>query len=1149
MQAGMALGGALIGYAIPGVGPAIGMFLGNVAYQAFLAPAVEGPRIKDPGMTDSAAGAIIPKIYGTVAIDRPVIIDCSQLIHNPTTAGGFLSKGGGGVEQDRVFKTYAILWGRPPIGAGVDLLRLKIAQDLKIDLRAGSTGVTVGGIRYKHYRGDESQNPDPWLEELHGAGNVQAHRGYSYTMLYRVETTKFGGATPPIWAELASAAVKSYPWDSLPFPAGTSLRTHSWAGDFDRWAIYSIDGASGSEKTLVKRDAVSGAVIAYLTDPTSAFAPAFSETMDEGGLKVDLDGRVYGGTRGFTYRFDPNGLQALVEFAGGSLGSTAQFQLTGVFCHHSLTYGPFITRFRADGNWYMWDGVSGALIAAKAEGTDYSGDFPNCGVSDADGYLWLAGGDTLRKWSIAGVTGAVTAELTTYSLAAALTNAGMICYDPVTNRLHIFQAAAGGTGRWAEFDIDTAAITDSLTTGLNIESTNSAISGWLRDSIVVYAGGTQRYGFDVTTKTETKYASVDYGYPTGNTGDETLWNPLDQSLWCDFSATGTASFRIFLPRLTPGAVTLRSILEDQAAEQGLAAADYNFTAQTQLVQGFPFYGQSFVDAALQLRPGYQFDVVLRDWIVTGVNRGGASGAVIPEEDLGASENREEFADAIEIADTPDDALPRMVRWYFPDKDRDYEENNVEAWRAGAAVSGQGLEEVHFQAVMTVDEARNAVHRYLYEKYAGRFSYKAMALPTGPTLRADPADIVTLTRGGINHLVRLTPRATLGANWLVGLEGRSEDPAVYGITVNGVGAPGGGFVSPDFDFAPPSEIAVIDGPLLWAADDGTLGNYVVVAARSSAGIWEGARIKKSTDGGATFDEVATITAQLPFGFAVSVLGFTGLTPGNPTTMNAWDDANTLDVSIINGLAPANKTDQQIYDFAEIIAVGHPARGWEIIQAGTKTLLSGNVYRYGHLLRGRFGSEQWADDHQVGDYVVHLEKANMENVRSVPVAAAELNVAALWKAESLGDTFPTADALSAKNIGTRLKPLAGYTPVRTDDSPGAGDVTVGWSTRSRMMGAIFNAPTGETSEVYRVDIYTTGDVFKRTVLSTDSPSGTYVDASVVNAPKLKYKSADRTTDGLTGAAQFKLHIYQISPTLTALKPAGSTLDLGYPLIVTV
>ena len=193
---GGSIGGAVLGVSAATIGGAIGSFAGSMIDSwivSSLAPGqrIEGARLETLTITTSTEGAVIPCIYGRMRIGGNIIwaTDFTETVNTTTQGGG--KGGGGGVTTTAYLYTasFAVALCQGPVtGIG------RIWADGKpLDLT---------GITWRLHKGDEAQQPDPFIAAKMGAGNAPAYRGAAYVMFEELPLEQFGNRLPQLSFEV-----------------------------------------------------------------------------------------------------------------------------------------------------------------------------------------------------------------------------------------------------------------------------------------------------------------------------------------------------------------------------------------------------------------------------------------------------------------------------------------------------------------------------------------------------------------------------------------------------------------------------------------------------------------------------------------------------------------------------------------------------------------------------------------------------------------------------------------------------------------------------------------------------------------------------------------------------------------------------------
>ena len=193
---GGSIGGAILGVSAATIGGAIGSFAGSMIDSwivSSLAPGqrIEGQRLENLQITTSTEGAIIPRVYGRMRIGGNIIwaTDFTETANTTTQGGG---KGGGPTVTTTAYlysASFAVALCEGPI-SGIGRIW---ADGKPLDLN---------GITWRFYKGDEIQQPDPFIEAKMGTSNAPAYRGTAYVMFEELALEQFGNRIPQLSFEV-----------------------------------------------------------------------------------------------------------------------------------------------------------------------------------------------------------------------------------------------------------------------------------------------------------------------------------------------------------------------------------------------------------------------------------------------------------------------------------------------------------------------------------------------------------------------------------------------------------------------------------------------------------------------------------------------------------------------------------------------------------------------------------------------------------------------------------------------------------------------------------------------------------------------------------------------------------------------------------
>lgn len=267
-------------------------------------------------------------------------------------------------------------------------------------------------------------------------------------------------------------------------------------------------------------------------------------------------------------------------------------------------------------------------------------------------------------------------------------------------------------------------------------------------------------------------------------------------------------------------------------------------------------------------------------------------------------------------------------------------------------------------------------------------------------------------------------------------------------------------------------------------------------------WRGAALYQSSDAGATYSMLASLTGNATIGTVSNVLG-------DFHSGNIPDELNSVIVVMTHGTL-SSVPYASFINGAQVAVVGS-----EIICFRDAVLNGDGSYALRGLLRGRRGSDYAMGGHVIGERFVLL---NAATVARIAASSAGIGLAHLYKAVTYGSSLAVTPAQSFTNEGMGLKP---YAPVHLGGGrDAAGNVTLNWVRRGRVSGEWRDAvdvPLGEMTEAYEVEIWdSTYTALKRTVTG-------------ISAPSTVYTAVQQTADFGAPQSTVYFRVYQLSSTV--------------------
>lgn len=531
--------------------------------------------------------------------------------------------------------------------------------------------------------------------------------------------------------------------------------------------------------------------------------------------------------------------------------------------------------------------------------------------------------------------------------------------------------------------------------------------------------------------------------------DSFIWGGAATNLWI-----GT-----FTERLTSPGVTVGSIVSDLCLKAGLEAADIDVTQLTDVCHGYTVPRPMAARAAIEpLQKAFFFDAVESDDKIKFVVRGGVAVASVPFEELGASLGSD-FTEPLTTVRKQELELPQRVTVVYPDKLDDYQQGAQKAQRLIARTVGQANEELAI--AMTPDFAAQVADILLYMAWRERLLYKMQTWYKWALL--EPTDVVEVTAAtGDVYTLRLVRKDE--TNGLLKFDAVAEDPDGYTSTAVGQG----NTASEEVRGVIMTRAEYMDTPPLRDQDNGA---YWYLAACGFASGWDGAVVHVSADGGATWNDAATVMTAGTIGYTA-----TALSANTPGGGNVFDEHSTLTVTLYNG------TLSSVTELAALNGANAALIGDELVIFKTAALVSGSTYSLSGFLRGRVGTEWATGTHVAGERFVLLTSSQ---VTRVSTALVDVNAAKLYRAATFGQNPLDAVQASFTWTGRSLKPLS---PAHLSAIPQPnGDLYVTWVRRARVNGQwldMIDVPLDETTEAYDLE-FLDGTTVKKTLIDTTPP----------------------------------------------------------------
>lgn len=549
-------------------------------------------------------------------------------------------------------------------------------------------------------------------------------------------------------------------------------------------------------------------------------------------------------------------------------------------------------------------------------------------------------------------------------------------------------------------------------------------------------------------------------------------------------------------------VSLASIVLDISERCGLQSSEVDVTDLDQRVRGYVIGSQMIGRNAIQpLREAFFFDGVESGDIVKFVNEGHDPIVTIPTADLAATTPGAQSPSLIQPERTQEADLPRRIFVKYFNVDAAYQDGTQVAQRQ---VTYSELDtSFDLPIVFNDNEAAAIANTKLMKAWIERQGYQLFT--TRQYEKYEPTDVMVAE----GRTFRIKTKEDQ-VNTIIKWQGVEADSSIFVQTTPGSGSDG--WRDPGVPPGAQGTLLVpLDIPLIKDTDTVNGPYFATAGARNDN--WAGATIYKSSDGGVSYDPLATTQNSNTIGVTRTALGaFYG--------GNVVDEINSVDILVGNGGGELSSTTYLgLLNGINIGIIGN-----EMLQWRTATLIAAFTYRLTGLLRGRRGTEWAIKTHPIGERFVAFNP----ELTNVDMQAYELNLERDYKAVTLAQTNSNV-VVPFTNTGNTLKC---YAPTGLGGGLfGSGnDVLLRWVRRTRIGGAwvdLIDVPLSETTESYVIQIWDSTYTMCARIIGP-----------ITGAQATIYGATEQTAD--FGAAQ--AHIYFSVGQVGAFKFGSQAFGVG-------
>jgi len=1067
----------------------------------------EGPKMTDLSVQGSVYGTPIRDCWGSVRLAGNIIWSEGIKEHKHEEDVG---KGGASYTSYSYTCSFAVAICKGEIEG----IRRIWADSKLIYDRRDLSGVSISayGIDLNmaksasvtFYPGSETQEADPIIEAVEGAGEVPGYRGLCYIVFEDMQLADFANRIPNLEFEVADASDSDYYGVRIPYPLeaaqgawspGMTIREYGFLLTTQHWChpttpngyVYSaISGGGGT---------------AGMTEPT--WPTTLGETVEDGDAVWVC--YSYHDTR-FTAGKTPS-LQRLREVDGGIL----------VCVQDGGTYSDpaYLQRWAGipdpygNGAKLMWN--------VNINDADVGGHFEeNCTLTNQLNHIMVM----FTEW---GFNETCFNVINTYPPETCNIEEVIRLGYPSMPWCSFYRGrTATGTGhykyyfetgngskiqRWVceETSYPSYSCTLMMERDLGASYSNIHI---IDDGIAIATKGSCKVVFEYDLYSSTVVSNEVEGPGASYMPGQAIYfdnNVLGVGSYADAVPTGMGYITMALcgpwsitpmeyDLFTGSSMAVDQMVADILENCGLTSDQYDVTDLSgDTAIGFVRTGVMSGEELLKpLMRVFQFDIVEQDWKVVCKKRGGSVVANIPWGDLAAHEQGGQQPEAIIEKIEDESSLPLKIVLEYRDFDADYMPAIESATRSKSAVNTDNIKTLEYPIVMQATKALQAVETLFETMWVQRKKYQ-IAIPTD-YIKLSPGDLITID----STYKVLISKVDVSFPLILKIEAAAEDTASY--TSNSISvAPF--IVSQNIGKPAFSYPVFLDLPSLIGYKD-ELSFYFGAYAIEEG--WKTTLLYRSIDDGQTWEHINAIENMLTVGTVSNELA------DGPVTV--VDEGNSMTVVLSSyGKTLAGATLESVFSGTNNAAVGTSGR-WEIVGFSGVVQNADGSYTLTNLVRGRKGTDHNTANHKANDAFILLEESKLL-LQTIP--DSQLDTEIKYRMAPIGVSLLSGMAFEFTCIGNVLAP---FSPVDIQgERDSSGNLTISWVRRSRSSigWSGTGAPMLENTEEYEIDVYS-GATIKRTI-------------EVSSATSVIYTAAQQTTDFGSTQASVKVIVYQISDTV--------------------
>lgn len=483
--------------------------------------------------------------------------------------------------------------------------------------------------------------------------------------------------------------------------------------------------------------------------------------------------------------------------------------------------------------------------------------------------------------------------------------------------------------------------------------------------------------------------------------------------------------------------------------------------------------------------------------------------------------------SVDPVDIPsDEPLPVSLSVTYFDRRNEYRDGFQIARRSKfphRTQNGTVGTDLSLPIVLDGDTALQLAYKALFRTWGSRIGH-SLRLPA-EGIELDPSDVLEFTANGFMYTAQIAQHTVNGDN-SVSLALVELATASYPVAVEAQP----GTAPPRVPTGTPINCIIFDAPSLRASDEHTGElNLLVLMGGYRDNKFDGGRLETSSE-----DAPDQWSSRLAFTRAEECL-IGAIISEFPDVENPFVIDETTVLTVRRGNIPLSRfvpaSDAEMEAGANLVIIGASDTP-EYIAFGEVSVIDDDTVELSRLLRGRFGTDVFANSHSSGDVFAFLD-----NAKIITYLTAEAGKSILYRALGNGQPEWQADVQMVSPEGNNRKPYAPFDIEVTREV--SGRVLTTWKRRARF----FNSPpTNFETEVFPEDetpISYTWEVY--------TPDWSILLRRVTGrlSEDYEYWVEDQTEDQTNEYSEYNIMVYQENHTHIPVGfPAGGTFVVDEP-----